>query len=394
MRDCLKLLRRGAGLDDAHPSDCGEECNYMYIHDTHTHTTRDTMAERAEYPDATIYSRDDTIQQPDQKWYKRFWTTYEKHLPLPPVRRPDLSLGCDTEDPPIIHIYWQGAFTDKPYMAILSFLYTQNLGLHLDLDSAESKAQGECRLQLWMWMHQPHWAVAGNQDVERVMLEELRTNVWAAPFLHARFKDVVKFKVYDAEEQMSATAEFHQDWGARGTRLPRSRASTDDNDGNRSIARAVHVQARAAKPAYDLSTVASSDLVRFLLCHRYGGLYLDADTLLLRDLSPLLSPSSSAFAYRWSRLPRYNTAVLRLHKGSALGRWLVRTAWRNGGSFHPARVTRYVEDAGMDGLLRMLPVPLFDPAWLDVEGFERDRPPQPHLTRCVCPAWDMGDKER
>jgi WD repeat and SOF domain-containing protein 1 len=55
---------------------------------------------------------------------------------------------------------------------------------------------------------------------------------------------------------------------------------------------------------------------------------LDADTLLLRDWEELWG-WSGAFAYRWSRLEKYNTAVLHLNKGSALGTFLFRTALKN-----------------------------------------------------------------
>ncbi|CAG8643145.1 5573_t:CDS:2, partial [Racocetra fulgida] len=35
------------------------------------------------------------------------------------------------------------------------------------------------------------------------------------------------------------------------------------------------------------NVVGFSDIVRFVLLHRYGGMYLDADVLCLRDLSPI-----------------------------------------------------------------------------------------------------------
>jgi alpha-N-acetylglucosamine transferase len=68
-------------------------------------------------------------------------------------------------------------------------------------------------------------------------------------------------------------------------------------------------------------------MARFVLCHRFGGIYLDADTLLLRDFEELFN-YPGAFAYRWSRMVRalfagfhqdankkqreYNSAVLKL----------------------------------------------------------------------------------
>ena len=59
--------------------------------------------------------------------------------------------------------------------------------------------------------------------------------------------------------------------------------------------------------------------------HRFGGVYLDADTIFLLDWEELWG-WKGAFAYRWSRLKKYNRAVLHMNKGSALGSFLFRTA--------------------------------------------------------------------
>jgi WD repeat and SOF domain-containing protein 1 len=131
--------------------------------------------------------------------------------------------------------------------------------------------------------------------------------------------------------------------------------------------------------SYDRLSVILSDMARFILCHRFGGIYLDADTIFLRDWSELLS-YSGAFAYRWSRLPLYNTAVLKLNKGSALGSFLFRTSLRNNLDFHPMTVSRYVREAGVEEVLRRLPDALFDSAWLNTEDYQMDRPPQPFFT--------------
>ncbi|KAJ3857869.1 hypothetical protein EV368DRAFT_29340, partial [Lentinula lateritia] len=73
----------------------------------------------------------------------------------------------------------------------------------------------------------------------------------------------------------------------------------------------------------------------------------------------------------------YNTAVLHMNKGSALGTFLFRTALKNDLDFHPMTISRYVNDAYLDTLLLQLPDALFDPAWLNTENYQRDRPPQP-----------------
>lgn len=45
------------------------------------------------------------------------------------------------------------------------------------------------------------------------------------------------------------------------------------------------------------SHVAYSDAVRFLVLYRFGGIYIDGDVLLLRNLEPF---SHYDFVYEWS----------------------------------------------------------------------------------------------
>ena len=78
-------------------------------------------------------------------------------------------------------------------------------------------------------------------------------------------------------------------------------------------------------------------------------------------------------------MEKYNTAVLHLNKGSALGSFLFRTALKNGLDFHPMTVSRYTKDAHLEELLLRLPDALFDAAWLNTEFYQRDRPPQPYF---------------
>lgn len=131
---------------------------------------------------------------------------------------------------------------------------------------------------------------------------------------------------------------------------------------------------------YDRLSVVLSDMARFVLTHRFGGVYLDADTLLLRDWEELWS-SSFSFVYRWSRLDKLNSAIMKMHRNSALGNFIFRTAVANGLDFHPMTISRYLKDAKLDSLMIRLPDALFDPAWLNTEYYQRDRPPQPYFRR-------------
>ncbi len=53
-----------------------------------------------------------------------------------------------------------------------------------------------------------------------------------------------------------------------------------------------------------------------ILLLEYGGLWVDADTVFLRDLSPFWPYE---WAERWSLHTAHNTAMLRLFAGSKLG---------------------------------------------------------------------------
>lgn len=121
----------------------------------------------------------------------------------------------------------------------------------------------------------------------------------------------------------------------------------------------------ADSSSYDRLSVVLSDMARFVLTYRFGGIYLDADTLLLRDWEELFG-WKGAFGYRWSRLPLYNTAVLKMQRGSAIGSWVFRTAVANGLDFHPMTLSRYTKDAGVDDLILRLPDALFDSPWLNM----------------------------
>ncbi|KAF7799256.1 hypothetical protein EIP86_010488 [Pleurotus ostreatoroseus] len=389
VRDCLRMLREGASLMNVPRRHLLEGESYIFTENGSAVTTPSTPYVDFDSGNAARKSG---------LWGKKYDPPI--HLPALPTYRTQAA-GCDPEDPRIFHMFWTGSFTDKPYMAILSFLYTQNLGLHSAHDQTDPSI---CRPQLWVWVnqgHQPPGMSMSPTEADLRLWQQLHANPWAAPFLHPRFQDVVKFKLWNTVEQLDGVPELRGGWRRfKNEVLPR-RAPGDHTDREPSRgpeffgtetgheARADGVRSPSAEEVgfggasqaesaagYDRPSVKLSDLVRFVLCHRYGGIYVDADTVFLRDWEELWG-WRGAFAYRWSRLDRYNTAVLRLHRGSALGSLLLRTAVRNELDFHPIRITRYLKDAHMERLLLRLPDALFDPAWLNVEQYQRDRPAQP-----------------
>ncbi|KAF8918145.1 hypothetical protein CPB85DRAFT_1373893 [Mucidula mucida] len=287
-------------------------------------------------------------------------------ISLPPITLPSPSpSSCEPDDPRIFHMYWTGEFTDKPYMSILSFLFTQNTGMHLH----DYGSEDTCRPQLWMWINPVPASQEPHESAPMEMLQSLRKNVWSAPFLHPRFQRVVQFKFWNTTEQLDSLPELRDDW---------RNVETLFKSFGKAIATSEDAQPKKGSKDYDRLSVVMSDMVRFVLCQRYGGVYLDADMLFLRDWEELWGWRGS-FSYRWSFHTRYNTAVLRLRKGSALGTFLLRTATKNELDFHPITVSRYLKEAHLDGLLYRIPDALFDPAWMNGDGYQRDRPPQPYF---------------
>jgi hypothetical protein len=112
-------------------------------------------------------------------------------------------------------------------------------------------------------------------------------------------------------------------------------------------------------------TVAASDAARLIILHIYGGVYLDVDMLLLRDLRPLLLPRLP-FAERWSEHEFYNNALVSLPANSSISSYIIRGGVRMGLQFHFVALHRMMrkemrDDGNKDGLM-MLENGFFDPA--------------------------------
>ncbi|KAJ7118604.1 glycosyltransferase family 32 protein [Mycena filopes] len=396
VRDCLEVLRLGGGLDNGKRLRRGKMDDMKYIYIEHLDAGNETVPVE-EIPTITNIARDTT--DPDSGLIKKRGVDWEAPpIALPPPRnyRPYASLSnpCDSETPRIFHMFWTGPFTDKPYLALLSFLFTQNTGLHMHDYPAETAA---CRPKFWLWINPGPAAAVPNPSALHDMFAQLKSNPWAAPFLHPRFKDIIQFKLWNTTEQLDGVPELATEWRTReslfnsgghvisvpskkeevatsslGIGNETEKVKVDEDD-------ILNRTGSKSSTSYDRLSVILSDMARFILCHRFGGIYLDADTIMLRDWEELLG-WKGAFAYRWSRLEKYNTAVLHLNKESALGKFLFRSALKNDLDFHPMTVSRYLKEAHLEGLLLRLPDALFDSAWLNTEYYQRDRPPQPFFT--------------
>ncbi|KAG6829925.1 hypothetical protein H0H92_002948 [Tricholoma furcatifolium] len=400
VRDCLEMLRVGGGLDNGRRTRRGNTDDWKYIYTEHNSTTHDITLNNANNPVGAPRQAlaGEGKPDPDAGLSKKRGVEWEEQvvLPAPLKYRPSASLEspCDPENPRIYHMFWTGPFTDKPYLALMSFLFTQNTGIHLPKEQAD--AVRVCRPQFWLWINPGPAASVPNPSAHKDMFAQLKNSPWASPFLHPRFADVIKFKLWNTTEQLDGVPEIKDEWrsfktlfnsGGHVISVPSEKKDTEEDVSANSTATTtkkddddmLNRTGSKSSSSYDRLSVILSDMARFILCHRFGGVYLDADTIFLRDWEELWG-WKGAFAYRWSRLEKYNTAVLRMHKGSALGTFLFRTALKNGLDFHPMSVSQYTEHAYLEPLLLRLPDALFDSAWLNTENYQRDRPPQPYFT--------------
>jgi len=380
VRDCLEFLRTGAGLDNGRRVRRGnlDKLKYIYTEEGSSvedlHRPTNTPMVPAAHPNGR-YGSNTGLQ-------KKRGLPWEPPLSLPPSQKltlnPGLAIPCDSQSPRVFHMYWAGPFDDKPYTSILSFLFTQNLGLQL-----QNSSHLACRPQVWVWINPYPAAATPATSALEDMYQSLKTNPWAAPFLHPRFKEMILFKLWNTTEQLDSIPELRDGWRSMETLFNSGGVSVSVTGVNSSrlASRNGMLDRLGSKSeaSYDRLSVILSDVARFIVTHRFGGIYIDADTLFLRDWEEMWG-WKGAFAYRWSYHDYYNTAVLHLKKDSALGSFLFRTALKNGFDFHPSSITRYLKDAYLSPLLTQLPDALFDPAWLNTEGLQHERPPHPFFT--------------
>jgi hypothetical protein len=194
----------------------------------------------------------------------------------------------------LIHMFWSGPLKPHPLLVVKSFVFTQNLA--------------KTRLVFW----------ADNVDD----LGPLQSIVDLFP--HA-----IEVRDWSAAVEIAKLDELMVAHGREPTQLSH------------------HIKGD--------TPVEYSDSVRFIVLTLYGGIYVDADTLLLRDFEPLFDVE---FAYKWSFLNASNTAVIGLHKHSEYGMDM----HSRGLDYFPQRI---IADR-----IRVLPTAWFDPLWLANDGVE------------------------
>ena len=291
-----------------------------------------------------------------------------ERYPSPSSARPASKRSIGTCPGPVIpyHVYWTGPATWRVEVFVKSYLYTQNL---------------PCS-RLWLWVDADR-----NPDAVEHMLQR--------DPLFARFRPlvdrgdvVVKAWRFPSRIPLPAGAgagvgaDDELDWLSRARHAAVAAAASaaggasrnaegefvvadgvvEDADGQRWLA--------LTSKQMTFLPVAVSDAMRFVVLHLHGGVYLDMDVLLLRDMRPLLLPDprtgQHSFAERWAAhtLPGdYNTAIMSLAANSSLSSYLLRGGVRMGLNFHPRVIGRMAWKDGRNEELLMLESATVDPVW-------------------------------
>eukprot|EP01117_Protostelium_nocturnum_P016498 TRINITY_DN6537_c0_g1_i1.p1 TRINITY_DN6537_c0_g1~~TRINITY_DN6537_c0_g1_i1.p1 ORF type:complete len:443 (+),score=100.11 TRINITY_DN6537_c0_g1_i1:45-1373(+) len=220
----------------------------------------------------------------------------------------------------IHHAFWGGKWTDKLSLFCKSWVFSQRLG----------------KAQLWVWM----------SDTDG--LESTKTNPLSSMFMP--FSEVVSntSEPHGNKEEMYIVFRKFE-W------------------------KFIHQSLGEFENFKQNTFQFESDMFRVAILYQYGGMYLDVDSLLLRDLGDLYL-SGKEFAYEWASKGLANTAVFYLNKRSNTGKAIIEGAmnlkhWFSvNPPFHPWHYLEYVFNSKLPGAdLMILPCALFDPIWLTDE---------------------------
>ena len=249
---------------------------------------------------------------------------------------------------PIIpyHVYWTGPATWRVEVFIKAYLYTQNLACS----------------RLWLWL-----------DADRspnAVYKMLNSDPLFVRFLPFVERGDIKVLAWNFPSKIPLPKGLDHTDGIGYYQTP----SKPNLRGETTVADGI-IQDAAGQQWLTLTPKqmtflpqAISDAVRFVILHQHGGLYLDMDVLMLRDMRPLLLPRKHSFAERWaahSHPGDYNTAIMSLTANSSLSSYLLRGGVRMGTNFHPRVIGRMAWKDGRDQEFLMLETAAFDPIWTE-----------------------------
>lgn len=257
---------------------------------------------------------------------------------------------------PIIpyHVYWSGPATWRVEVFIKSYLYTQNLACS----------------RLWLWLDADR-----SPNAVHNMLNKDPLFVRFLPFVQ---RGDVRVMSWNFPNRMPLPSEFDN---TDGFGYYKQRGAPNTN-GEVAVADGIIEDTNGQQwvtltpKQMTFFPQAISDAVRFVILHLHGGVYMDMDVLMLRDMRPLLLPRVHDFAERWaahSHPGDYNTAIMSLSANSSLSSYLLRGGIRMGLNFHPRVIGRMAWKDGRDKEFLMLETAAFDPIWTEFNSGREGR---------------------
>ncbi|KAF2717978.1 hypothetical protein K431DRAFT_275639 [Polychaeton citri CBS 116435] len=249
---------------------------------------------------------------------------------------------------PIIpyHVYWSGPSTWKVEAFVKAYLYTQNLPCS--------------RLWLWLDADKDPYAVYKFLNADPIFTR----------FLPLIERGDIRVLPWRFPTKIPLPHGFDHTDGIGYYKTP----GAYDIKGERTIADGIvenlqgqqFLQLKQTQMTFFAQAL--RDAVRFVILHLHGGIYLDMDIMLLRDMRPMLVSQKHDFAERWAAYSSpgdFNTAVLSLSANSSLSSYLLRGGVRMGLNFHPRVIGRMALKDGRDQELLMLETAAFDPIWTE-----------------------------
>ncbi|KAL6719996.1 hypothetical protein ACLMJK_001917 [Lecanora helva] len=236
----------------------------------------------------------------------------------------------------LYHAYWRGPASWRLELFVKAYLYTQNLACS----------------RLWIWVESD----IDSNAVDRMLCE----NVIFRRFMPLIQSGDIVVKAWHLPNRILLPSEANES--------PVSDAVLGEH--NLSDHYVMHVPQdhlhnwlRLGYASGRFAPVQVSDAVRFIVLHAYGGIYLDMDVMLLRDMRPLLL-QPQPFAEQWVErglISDYNTAVLSITANSSLSTYFLKGAVGMGMNFHPKAIGKMLEHDGRTEQLAKLHNAFFDP---------------------------------
>jgi hypothetical protein len=274
---------------------------------------------------------------------------------------------------PIIpyHIWWTGLPTWRIELFIKSYFYTQN--------RACSK--------LWIWVNTDHHPGAMEAWLRYPRFQRFNLLVSRGDIILKEWKLPSRVPLPPHLDELDR-ARYYTHSGkpnAKGERLVADSIIRDSTNQEW-----VQIYKDGDEPQLTYYTVAVSDMARLIILHLHGGVYMDPDMLLLRDLRPLLL-ASRGFAERWGTSTdpaAYNNGFLYIPANSTISSYLLLGGTRTGLVYHFLALGRMLVQEGRDDKhiddvrsLLKLENAFFDPMWVEIDGQRFGRCSVPCLAR-------------